>query len=299
MGGPSHDHGPSAHGHDAVCGHNINESRTLWAACLTGGFMVVEVFGGVISGSLALIADAGHMFTDFGSLLLAWFGFRMARQPADDHRTYGFHRFQVLAAFTNGITLIFIALWILVEAIGRFINPVEVQASTMMAVAIVGLGINGLVFMLLHGADRDNLNVRGALIHVIGDLLGSVAAIGAAVVILVTEWMPIDPLLSLLVAGLILRSAWGVVARSGHILLEGAPGHIDVRKISADLVARFPGLHAVHHVHVWCLTQDRILATLHARTDAQTDTNHLVAAIRDHLNTAYGIGHVTVEIERD
>ncbi len=190
-----------------------NQRRVGWAALLTGGFMVVEAVGGVLSGSLALLADAGHMLTDAAALALAWLAFRIARRPSDWKRTYGFHRFQVLAAYSNGLTLFFIALAIAYEAFQRLREPAEVLGGPMLAVAVLGLVVNIAAFLVLHGADRESLNVRGAMLHVLGDLLGSAAAIVAALVILWTGWTPIDPLLSVLVAVLILRSAWFLVGR--------------------------------------------------------------------------------------
>ena len=165
--------------------------------------MMAEVAGGVISGSLALLADAGHMLTDFASLALAWFGFRVARRPADWQHTYGFDRFSVLAAFVNGVSLVAIAVWIVVEAIQRLITPGEVMGGLMLGVAAVGLAVNIGVFAVLIQGDRGNLNLRAALLHVIGDLLGSLAAIAAALIIMWTGWMAADPLLSMLVAALI------------------------------------------------------------------------------------------------
>jgi cobalt-zinc-cadmium efflux system protein len=287
-------------GHHHHHGHGGNQRRVGWAALLTGGFMLVEAVGGALAGSLALLADAGHMLADAAALALAWLAFRIARRPSDWQRTYGFHRFQVLAAYSNGLTLFFIALAIGYEAVHRLRAPSEVLAGPMLAVAVTGLLVNLAAFAMLHGADRDNLNIRGAMLHVLGDLLGSVATIVAALVILWTGWTPIDPLLSVLVAVLILRSAWYLVAESGHILLEGAPKGLDVRALKADLVAAIPGVEDVHHVHAWSLTEDRPMVTLHARIAepaGATDTARIAAAIKSHLHARYGITHATVEIE--
>ncbi|HEB71464.1 MAG TPA: cation transporter, partial [Nitrospirae bacterium] len=158
---------------------DINARRVLWAMILTGGFMVVEIAGGIISGSLALLADAGHMFTDVAALILAWFAFYITRRPPDSKRSYGYHRFQVLAAFINGITLVVLVGWIIFEAIHRFTGPVQIMGRMMLIVAIVGLIVNIVSFKLLHGGDRKNLNMQGAAIHVLGDMLGSVATIVA------------------------------------------------------------------------------------------------------------------------
>ena len=195
MAGTHHSHGHEHGGHThAGHAHGTNETRIFWALLLTAGFMFAEVAGGVISGSLALLADAAHMLIDSVSLFFAWLAFRLSHRPADKARTYGYHRFPVLAAFANGIGLVFICIWIFSEAVDRLLNPTEVLASPMLAVAGLGLAINIAAFAVLHGADRNNLNVRGALLHVWSDMLGSVAAIGAALVIMTTGWMPIDPI---------------------------------------------------------------------------------------------------------
>lgn len=292
--GHKHDHGHS-HGPGHV--HAQNESRVGWAALLTGGFMFAEAAGGLLSGSLALVADAGHMLTDAASLLLAWLAFRVARRPADWKRTYGFHRFQVLAAYSNGLTLGFIALAIVYAAARRLHEPVEVLGVPMLAIAMVGLIINLASFWVLHGAERDNVNIKGAMLHVLGDLLGSVAAIVAALVILWTGWTPIDPLLSALVALLILRSAWFLVREAGHILLEGAPGHLDVRTLREHLMADVPGVEDIHHVHAWSLTQDKPMVTLHARVADISGGDRIASAIKRVLHDQYGVDHATVEIE--
>ncbi len=211
-GSKHHQHGHHQHGTHAQVD---NEKRVGWAAVLTAAYMLAEAAGGLLAGSLALLADAGHMLTDAASLALAWAAFRIARRPSDWQRTYGFHRFQVIAAYTNGITLFFIAAAVLWEAFHRWREPVTVLGGPMLAIASLGLLVNAAAYLALHGADRNNLNIRGAMIHVLGDMAGSAAAIVAALVILWTGWMPIDVLLSALVAVLILRSAYGVVAEFG------------------------------------------------------------------------------------
>jgi len=291
-------HGSHDHGHAHAHGSDANERRMGYAALLTGAFMFAEVAGGIVSGSLALLADAGHMLTDFASLALAWFAFRLARRPADWRRTYGFDRFQVLVAFTNGIALFAIAAWIVYEAIERLSGTPHVSGGIMVVVAALGLAVNLGAFWLLQGADRENLNVRGAAIHVLGDLLGSVAALIAGAVILATGWTPIDPLLSLVVAAIIVRSGWQVVTDAGHILLEGAPTEVDTRAIGPDLVANVPGLKQVHHVHVWSITQARRMVTLHACMRGTQDSDLLIKGIKARLKERFGLDHATVEIER-
>jgi cobalt-zinc-cadmium efflux system protein len=289
-------HGGHAHGSAGGSG-NLNASSLGWAALLTGGFMVAEAVAGVLSGSLALIADAGHMLADAGSLALAWLAIGMSRKPADQRRTYGSHRFQVLAAYSNGLTLFFIAIAVTWEAAQRLHEPTQVLGGPMLTVAVLGLLVNVVAFLVLHGAESEDLNVRGAILHVVGDMLGSVAAMIAAVVIIWTGWTPIDPLLSVLVALIILRSAWFLVRESGHILLEGAPDHLDIDKIRADLETAIPGVENVHHVHAWSLTQDKPMLTLHARIADLGNSEHVTHAIRLRLLERYGVDHVTVQIE--
>jgi cobalt-zinc-cadmium efflux system protein len=265
---------------------------------LTGGFMVAEIIGGVLSGSLALIADAGHMATDTAALALAWFAFRLSKRPADPKRSYGFHRGEVLAAFTNGLAMLALVAWILIEAVQRLYQPVDVLGGIMLWIAIGGLLVNCLAFWLLHGGSRENLNIRGAAVHVLGDLLGSVAAIAAAVIILLTGWTPIDPLLSIAVALLVLRSAWYITRQSAHILMEGSPQGLRPDLIQDDLVQHIDGLEDVHHVHCWSLTQERPLVTLHARIAEESDADRILQAVNDRLAHNFGVSHATVQIEK-
>lgn len=288
-----HHHGGGHHAHS----HSANERSVALAACLTGAFMLAEVVGGVISGSLALLADAGHMLTDFASLALAWLGFRLARRPADWRRTYGFDRFSVLVAFVNGITLVAIAIWIVVEAIKRLREPTEVLGGLMLWVAIVGLVVNILAFWILSYGDKENLNMRAASLHVAGDLLGSVAAVIASLVIIYTGWMPIDPLLSVLVALIIARSAWRVIGDAGHILLEGAPPGFDVEAVRQDLCRAISYVVDIHHVHAWSINQERPMVTLHADIEPGTDTVTAIREIKHMLAEHFDITHATVEVE--
>ncbi len=299
-GSHSHSHGHSHPGHSHGLGAAVanNERRMGLAALITGAFMFAEVAGGVAAGSLALLADAGHMLTDFASLALAWFGFRLSRRPADWKRTFGFDRFQVLVAFANGLALFAIAAWIVYEAAMRLMTTLVVSGGIMVVVAVLGLLVNVAAFWLLQGADRDNLNVRGAAVHVLGDLFGSVAALVAGGVILATGWTPIDPLLSLVVAAIIVRSGWQVVAEAGHILLEGAPGELDTRAIPPDLVANVKGVEGVHHVHVWSITQSRRMVTLHACIGEKQNSDKAVRNIKARLKERFGLDHATIEIER-
>lgn len=277
-----------------------NMRRVILALILTACFMVVEVIGGILSGSLALLADAGHMLTDTMALGLAAVAFHVSKRPADRRLTFGYHRFQILAAFVNGLSLLLIVGWILFEAVQRFLSPAEVQGQMMLVVAGAGLVVNIAAFLILHGADRDNLNISAAVIHVAGDLLGSVAAIVAALVIIKTSWMMIDPILSVAVAMLILKSAWVLVKRSAHVLLEGAPEWLDVEDMQRKIIEELPGVGGIHHVHVWGLTPQNLMLTMHVCLEAEaanpTDT---IRRVKNFLRRDYGIDHCTIELEVD
>ena len=275
------------------------QRRLLGALCLTGGFMVVEAIGGVLSGSLALLADASHMLTDTAALGFACIAVLVAKRPIDTERTYGYHRFPVLAAHVNAITLLLLVAWIAVEAVARIRQPVEILEGPMLAVAVIGLLVNLAAFRILHGGETDSLNVRGALLHVLGDLLGSVAAIVAALTIMATGWTPIDSILSLLVAVLILRSAVSLLRQTGHVLMEGRPEHLDVADVVRTITEAVPEVSAVHHVHIWSLSPDRPMMTFHARVDRSADHDHVLERVLAKLRERFGIRHATVQLEHE
>ena len=277
-----------------------NVRRVQIALLLTGTFMIVEVIGGILSGSLALLADAGHMLTDTMALALAAVAFRVSSRPADSKRSYGYQRFQILAAFVNGLTLLVVVGWILFEAVRRIMSPPEVMGPIMLVVASVGLLVNVFAFIVLHGGDKENMNIQGAALHVLGDLLGSIAAVVAAIVIIYTAWMPIDPILSILVALLILRSAWHLLKRSAHILLEGAPEWLDQERMQKRLIERIPAVNSIHHVHVWGLTPQHLMLTMHvALKDNPPEPTAVVRRVKNVLREDFGISHSTIEIETD
>lgn len=284
--------GGERHQHD-------NEARLLWALLLIGGFMLVEVVGGILSGSLALLADAGHMLTDAASLVLAWGASHLGKRPADSLRTYGYQRLQILAALINGLAFIALVVWIGIEAIQRLNQPVQVIGGMMLVVATLGLLVNIVVFFILHRGHDNDLNLRGAIIHVLGDLLGSVAAIVAALVILWSGWVPIDPLLSILVALLILRSAWYVVRQSVHILLEGTPEDVDVELLRRTISESIDEVVDVHHVHVWSLTPGHPLLSMHVSVVSGLCASDVLVEVKKVLVERFGIEHSTVQIESE
>ncbi|WP_084398253.1 cation diffusion facilitator family transporter [Henriciella aquimarina] len=299
----AHDH---AHSHDHSHGHSHAPAvdtadarkRVALAAFLTFAFMIAEVVGGVISGSLALLADAAHMLTDAGSLALAWLGFKLAERPVYDRRSFGWARFKILAAFVNGMALLLLAAWIIFEAVQRLITPEPVMGNVLMGVAIAGLLVNILAFVLLHGGDQEDLNLQGALWHVAGDLLGSVAAIAAALVIIFTGWMPIDPLLSMLVAGLIIIGGVRVTLQSAHILIEGVPSGLEPADIKADLEAHLTDAAKIGHIHAWALTEQKPLVTLEVTAKDGVCLDTLRKAVKDRLEEKFGVSHATVEVRK-
>jgi len=299
--GHDHDHHGDEHDHAHVQeASESNLKRVVFAVVLTGTFMIVEIVGGIISGSLALLADAGHMLTDTMALALAAVAFHVSKRPADGKLTYGYQRFQILAAFVNGLSLLVIVGWIMYEAVQRFVTPREILGETMLVVAAAGLVINIISFAVLHTGDQDNLNIRGAALHVAGDLLGSVAAIVAAIVIIYTGWMLIDPILSVAVAVLILRSAWALVKRSAHVLLEGAPDWLNVADMQERIVANVPGVREIHHVHVWGLTPQQLMLTMHVAIEDGVDSqSRVVRGVKNYVESEFGIGHSTIEVEVD
>jgi cobalt-zinc-cadmium efflux system protein len=284
------------HAHAAPPGPDA-ERRVLAVLALTAVFMVAEAVAGWLSGSLALIADATHMLSDTAALALAYAAFGIARRPSDHRRTYGYHRFEILAAFANGLALFALAAWIVVEALGRLRAPVPVLGGPMLVVAILGLAVNLVSLYLLRSSSHGNLNVRAAFVHVLGDVFGSIGAILAAAVILATGWTAIDPILSVLVAVLVLRAAWDVTRRSAHVLMEGAPEGFDADAVRADLVANVPGVADVHHVHAWALTAERPLVTLHVRLAEDAEHRSALRAIKSRLASRFGIDHSTVQVD--
>lgn len=272
--------------------------RLLVAFAVISVFMVVEAVGGIIAGSLALVADAVHMLTDAFALGLAVTAHWWSRRPADDRLHFGYTRTQVLAAFVNGLFLAALLGWIVYEAVVRMLNPIEVEWRPMLIIALIGLGANVVAFYALHGApSRDNINIRGAMLHVVSDMLGSVAAVIAALVIMTTGWTRIDPILSLLVAALIGRSAVRLLRETSHILLEGAPQDIDVAALIEGVKGAAPNVVDVHDVYIWQLTPEHPRLTLHARiADAATATATL-DRIKAFLEQKYGITETTVQIE--
>lgn len=262
---------------------------------LTASFLLIEIVGGYLSGSLALLADAGHMATDVGALTLATVGARIAsrRAAAADH--FGNLRWEVLAALVNGVILFSIAVMISIEAFERLRTPQPINAVLFGAVASAGLIVNLISLRVLHGHHHDDLNVRGAYLHIMGDVLGSLGAIAAAIVIKTTGWLPADPIISVLISLLILASAWRLIRESGEILLDKVPAHIGVAEVERALLA-VEGAVRVHDVHVWTVASGLTAMSAHV---VVPDLAHHPAALRELSDamTGLGVGHVTIQLE--
>jgi len=288
-----HSHGHSAHHHH---GHGHAGHSPLNAALiLTSVFAVIEMLGGWISGSLALLADAVHMVSDVGALALAAIAQRIALRPAHAGMTYGYGRVRVLAAQANGLALLFVAGWIVWVAIERLQSPPQVQGGLMLAVAIAGLLVNVVILRWLHGGH--DINTRAAYWHVVGDLLGSVSAVAAGLVILLTGWMPIDPLLSFVVALILVWGGWRLLRDTILQLMDAVPAGLDMQEIRRCMLA-VDGVCDVHHVHLWLLPDGRAALSAHVRIDQMQAWPHILAELLSALQGA-GVSHATLQAEND
>ncbi|ANF97147.1 cation diffusion facilitator family transporter [Paenibacillus bovis] len=292
--GHSHHHG---HGHNHSHAHNANKKALGLAFFLIAAFMIVEVIGGIVTNSLALLSDAGHMFSDAAALGLSFVAMVWGQRQASGTKTYGYKRFEVLAAFLNGIALVVISLYIFWEAFQRFSEPQNIMSSGMLTIAIIGLIVNILAaYILMKGDTSENLNIRSAFLHVIGDLLGSVGAIVAALLIMFFGWTLADPIASIIVAVLVLISAYRVTRDSVHILMEGTPVHIHTEEITREL-AGIPHVQGVHDLHVWSLSSDLPLLSCHLIIDDTANGSQIMKSARELIQQHYGIGHITIQLD--
>jgi cobalt-zinc-cadmium efflux system protein len=294
--GHTHRHAPHhGHAHD----HRSASRRALLAVLvLTLAFTVVEVVGGVLTGSLALLADAGHMVSDVLAIGLALVALTLAQRPSSPRRSFGFQRAEILAAFVNGLALVLVAAWIVWEAIGRLDDPPEILGGWMLAVALAGLAVNAAAAAILARSGRESLNVEAAFRHVVADFLGSVGVLVAALVILLTGWNMVDPIVSIAIAALIVASAWGVLRDSTAILMEETPSGID-----ADAVARaivdVPGVTSVHDLHVWRITSGFDALSAHVLVGQGEDCHGLRREIERAIAERFGITHTTLQVDHD
>jgi cobalt-zinc-cadmium efflux system protein len=270
-------------------------SRLAGVLGLTLVFMLVEAAGGWISGSLALLADAGHMLTDAGALGLSLLSSWVALRPANQSKTYGYQRWEILAALVNGAALFGIAAWVIVEAIERIQEPRPIQAQLFLIIAAAGLLVNLLSLKMLHNLRHGSLNARGAYLHVLGDALGSAGALTAAAVIWLTGWTLADPIISIVLALLILVGAWRLLRESTDILLEAVPGHVSMTEVQRRMLG-VPGVTAVHDLHVWTVTSGLVAMSGHAIVPELTSHPEVLEGIRVEL-ARLGIAHVTIQLE--
>ena len=288
-----HDHGAHPHTH----GDPRDQVRRLRLALgITATFLLAEVVGGILSNSLALLADAGHMLADVAALALSLFVAWFSRQPHDQRRTYGYLRWEILAAFLNGATLLLISAWISFEAVMRLRQPEAVESGMMLAIAVVGIGANIAAALVLHPASEASLNLRGAYLHVVSDLLGSVATVIAALLVRYTGWVVADPIASILMTLLIVRGAWRLVRESVDVLLESTPSHIAVGTVRKQLEA-IPGIESIHDLHVWTVTSGVVAMSVHAIVREPERHQHVLEHVHDAM-LLFGIQHVTVQLER-
>ena len=292
-----HHHGePGAANHDHQ--HRLQGKFRL-AILLTSAVFIAEVIGAVISNSLALLSDAVHVFSDSLSLIISWLAIYLSTRPATKRRTYGYHRTEVFAAMINGGSLIAISAWIFYEAFHRFMAPEPVKSVEMLIVATVGFAGNMFIVWVFHGETHSNLNVRSAVLHVIGDALASVGVIIGGVVIYWTGWVTVDPILSCVIGVVILVGAWRVTKESAHILLEGTPKHADAQQVG-DCIGAIDAVKDVHDMHIWSLCSNYCALSAHVLIHENTgkSPHQLRDEINETLQTRFGIFHTTIQIER-
>lgn len=287
--GHSHAH---AHGED----DRLAIGRLRLALVLTAAFLVAEVVGGLLTNSLALLADAGHMLTDVGALALSLFVAWFCRQPASPAKTYGYLRWEVLAALINGATLLAISVAIMWEAVARLRTPEPVASGWMLVVALGGFAVNAVSAWVLHPAHSRSLNARGAYLHVMGDLLGSLGTVVAALVLRYTGWLAADPIASIVVMLLVMRSAWRLVRESVDVLLESTPAHISLGAVRSQLES-IPGIEGVHDLHVWTVSSGMVAMSAHAVVQ-DPDQHQRVLERSIVAMQRFGIAHVTMQLER-
>lgn len=291
--------GNHEHTHNHNHTHGTNKKVLTISLILISSFMIVEVIGGVVTNSLALLSDAGHMLSDAISLAVALIAFKIGEKAADNTRTYGYRRFEILAAVFNGVTLIVIAMFIIIEALGRFVNPPEVATTGMLVIATIGLVVNVIVAKILMGGDtHDNLNMKGALLHVIGDMLGSVAAIIAALSIMFFGWGFMDPLASVIVAILISISGYRITKKGINVLMEGVPENVDLTNI-VETINSIEEIEGVHHLHVWSITSGINAMSGHIIVNGEMNIHETQKIIHriENLMEKENINHVTVQVE--
>ena len=301
--GHHHDHGHHHHGHSHSHNHfeetrEGNKKGLIIALLITTGIMFLEFFGGLITNSLALLSDSGHMLSDASALFLSLVAMWFALRPPSPNKSYGYYRFEILAALFNGVTLFVIAGFIVWEAYGRFFEPPTIASGTMMLIASIGLFANLIsAWSLMRKGDvKNNVNLRSAYLHVLGDALGSVGAIAAGILMLLFDWYIADPIISVLVALLILKSAWGVIKHSVHILMEGTPLTINQEEVKAAL-KEIDGVIDVHDLHIWTITSGLDSLSCHILIEDHKNSQEILQEAINKIKDTFKIEHTTIQIE--
>jgi cobalt-zinc-cadmium efflux system protein len=291
----------TTNGHDHSHEHSANRTRLWLAIGVTLLFMVVEVVGGILTGSLALISDAGHMFTHAFALGITLFAMIWATRPPTPTVSYGYHRTEILAALINGLTLLAVTAYIIYEAIMRLVNPVPVDAMDMLWVALAGLGANLISAMLLAGGQKGSLNIRSAFIHMLTDLGSSVAIVLGAGAIYFWNLVWLDPVLSLVICLLIVRWSWSLLAQSTRVLMEAAPPEFDLPRMIAAIKAKYPSITDLHHIHIWSINENQPILTAHVvtRLESMKECTDVMVEIQDYLQKEFGIVHSVLQMESD
>jgi len=294
--GHHHPHGGHDHGHAHGPDRRADARALAWVLALTAGFAVAEVVGGLVAGSLALLADAAHMVSDVASLALALGAIWLAGRPASARMSFGYRRAEILAALANGVALVAVSIWIWVEAAGRLSSPTEVGGRTTLIIGIAGLAVNVIGARILWRSQAGSLNVRAAFYHVIGDLLGSLGVVLAAVLVLTVGWERADPAIAILIGALVLLSAWRVLRESVGVLLEGTPEGLDAEAVGRRMAA-MDGVDEVHDLHIWTITSGFPALSAHVLVGRGQDCHARRRELAAMLDDEFGIGHSTLQVE--
>ena len=290
----AHDHSSKGHNHAA----GANSRMLAIALGLTTAFLIAELIGSFVFDSLALLSDAAHMFTDSAALAIALAAIKVGQRPPDDERTYGYRRFEILAAAFNALLLFAVAGYVLWEGIARFLEPVDVQSTGMLVVAAIGLVVNIIAMRLLAAGKEQSLNVKGAYLEVWADMLGSIGVIAGAILIMLTGWQWVDPLVAIGIGLWVLPRTWALLRDTTHILLEGVPRGLRLAEVRAA-ISEIPGVASTHDLHVWSMTSDEVSASAHVELGQNAEPEHVRLAVAQMLQQRFAIEHATIQVEED
>lgn len=290
----AHDHSEAGHSHDHIAG--ANTKMLGYALALTSAYLIAEVVGGIVFNSLALLSDAAHMMTDVAALLIALLAIKLGQKAPDDKRTYGYRRFEILAAAFNAVLLLLIAIYVFVEAIKRFTEPQEVQSWGMLIVAAIGLGVNLISMRLLTAGKDRSFNVKGAYLEVWADMIGSIGVIAGALAIKFTGWTWIDPVVAIAIGLWVLPRTWILLRDTTNVLLEGVPRGMRLAEVRIA-IASLPGVAGLHDLHIWSMSNDDVSGTVHVTLGKDADAEQVRAAVSNVLEECFGVTHMTVQTE--